>query len=163
MDKKQGSIILFHNINGMKETKKWYQILATMRELNADIFGFAKVNRSLNRGYSNKWTTLIKKVFYYSRNINSECNIQLETPYKPGGTITTITGKWQSRVTKMGQDKKRLKSLELHPDHQQKCFANHTDSIPTSGKPRSKHSLDATLGDALRKRSTQAGPNQNIL
>jgi hypothetical protein len=108
LDEKQDNIILFHNINGMKEEKNWYQILATMRDLNVDIFGFAEVNRSLNRGYSNKWTAMIKNVFYYSRHINSESSIQLETPYKPGGTITTITGKWQSRVTEMGQDRKGL-------------------------------------------------------
>jgi hypothetical protein len=36
--------ILFHNINGMKDTTNWYQILLTMKELNVDIFGFAEIN-----------------------------------------------------------------------------------------------------------------------
>jgi hypothetical protein len=28
--------------------------------------------------------------------------------YKPGGTMTTITGKWQSQITESGQDKRGL-------------------------------------------------------
>jgi hypothetical protein len=44
MDEKQGCTILFHNINGMKDNKNWYQILATMKDLNVDIFGFTEVN-----------------------------------------------------------------------------------------------------------------------
>jgi hypothetical protein len=34
--------------------------------------------------------------------------VQLETNYKPGGTMTTITGKWQARVTEMGNDARGL-------------------------------------------------------
>jgi hypothetical protein len=34
--------------------------------------------------------------------------VKTDTDYKPGGMITTVTGKWQARVTKMGQDKKGL-------------------------------------------------------
>jgi hypothetical protein len=105
LDEKQGCIILFHNINGMKDNKNWYQILSTMKDMNVDIFGFTEVNRSLTRGYSSEWINMVKKVFYYSRTTNSESCIQLESSYKPGGTLSTITGKWQSRVTEMGQDK----------------------------------------------------------
>jgi hypothetical protein len=44
LDEKQGCIILFHNINGMKDEKNWYQILSTMKDMNVDIFGFTEVN-----------------------------------------------------------------------------------------------------------------------
>jgi hypothetical protein len=101
--------ILFHNINGMKDEKNWYQIIATMKDLNVDIFGFAEINRSLHRGYNkNIWHETIRKIFYYSKTTHSESNIQFDSQYKPGGTITTITGKWQSRVTAQGQDSKGL-------------------------------------------------------
>jgi hypothetical protein len=100
--------ILFHNINGMKETTHWYQIMTTMKETQTDIFGFAEINRSLNRGYRNEWQEITRRVFYHSRMSHSESNIQMESAYKPGGTMTTITGKWQSRVTEVGQDSKGL-------------------------------------------------------
>jgi hypothetical protein len=85
-----------------------YQILTTMKEFNVDIFGFAELNRSLSRGYKNEWTDITRKLFYYSRSVHSESNVQLESSYKQGGTMTTITGKWQSRITQQGQDKKGL-------------------------------------------------------
>jgi hypothetical protein len=107
-DDREGELIIFHNINGMKDPKNWYQILTPMREMEANIFGFAELNQSLSQGYRNKWLTTIKKIFYYSRSTHSESRVQLETAYKPGGTMTTITGKWQSRVTELGQDTKGL-------------------------------------------------------
>jgi hypothetical protein len=100
--------VLFYNINGMKDTTNWYQIITTMKELNVDIFGLAEINRSLNRGYNNEWKETIRKIFTYGRSIHSESKIQLESSYKPGGTITTVTGKWQSRISAQGQDKKGL-------------------------------------------------------
>jgi hypothetical protein len=103
-----GETILFHNINGMKDSNNWNQIITSMREMNIDIFGFAELNKSLERGYSNEWVQTIRKSYYYSRSIYSESNLLFETPYKPGGTMTTVTGKWQSRVTEMGQDDKGL-------------------------------------------------------
>jgi hypothetical protein len=96
--------VLFHNINGMKDTTNWYQVLLTMKELNVNIFGFAEINRSLNRGYKKEWFDTIRKIFYYSKTTHSESKVQFESNYKPGGTMTTITGKWQSRVTTQGQD-----------------------------------------------------------
>jgi hypothetical protein len=41
---KEFDTILFHNINGMKDTTNWYQVLLTMKELHIDIFGFAEIN-----------------------------------------------------------------------------------------------------------------------
>jgi hypothetical protein len=101
-------IILFHNINGMKDHTNWYQIMTTMLELNVRIFGFTEINRSLNRGYSNEWKDTIRKISYYSRAVHSESSIHLESNYKPGGTITSVTGKWQSRISMQGQDPKGL-------------------------------------------------------
>jgi hypothetical protein len=107
-NKDDSELVLFHNINRMKDTTNWYQILTTMKEFNVDIFGFAELNRSLNRGYKNEWTDITRKLFYYSRSVHSKSNVQLESSYKPGGTMTTITGKWQSRITQQGQDNKGL-------------------------------------------------------
>jgi hypothetical protein len=90
-----GENILFHNINGMKDPNNWFQIITSMQEMNIDIFGFAKLNKSLERGYSNKWVQTIRKSYYYSRSIYSESKLRFETSYKPGGTMTTVMGKWQ--------------------------------------------------------------------
>jgi hypothetical protein len=107
-DRPDGELILFHNINSMKDNKSWYQIIHMMRELDVNIFGFAELNQSIARGYSNTWLNTIRKVFYYSRSSFSESRIHLESDYKPGGTMTTITGKWQSQVTEIRQDAKGL-------------------------------------------------------
>jgi hypothetical protein len=107
-DRTDGELILFHNINGMKDSKSWYQIINTMRELDVNIFGFAELNQSINQGYSNTWLNTIWKIFYYSQSSFSESRVHLESDYKPGGTMTTITGKWQARVTDQGQDAKGL-------------------------------------------------------
>jgi hypothetical protein len=92
----------------MKDTANWFQIMITMKELHVDIFGFAEINRSLNRGYKKEWIDIIRKLFYYSRTTHSESNIHFESLYKPGGSMTTITGKWQSRVTNQRHDPKGL-------------------------------------------------------
>jgi hypothetical protein len=39
--------IIFHYINGIKEEANWFQLFMTMKELKADIFGFAEINRTL--------------------------------------------------------------------------------------------------------------------
>jgi hypothetical protein len=80
--------------------------MATMSELNVDIFGFAEMNRTLNGCEKQIWNN-IRKFFYYSRLTHSESNITMEN-YKPGGTITMIIGKWQSRITAQGQDERGL-------------------------------------------------------
>lgn len=100
-------VILFHNINGMKDDTNWFQIVTTMSELNTSIFGFAELNKSMTKG-SLDWRSTLQKIFYYSRTSLSESSVQFETSYKPGGTMTTITGKWQARVSKHGQDPKGL-------------------------------------------------------
>jgi hypothetical protein len=103
-----GTIILNHNINGIKDQTNWYQIMNTMKELNVDIFGFTEINKSINYGYNNEWRAITRKLFYHERTAHSESNIELESSYKPGGTMTTITGKWQSRISAQGQDPKGL-------------------------------------------------------
>lgn len=88
----------------MKDTSNWFQILLTMRELNVNIFGFAEIIQQMNRGGKYKWTDIIRWHYYYSLTVRSESKIITDTNYKPGGTISTITGKWQARVSKLGQD-----------------------------------------------------------
>jgi hypothetical protein len=95
--------ILFHNINEIKDETNWYQILMTMKELRADIFGFTEINRTMERGIKQKWEQTTRKLFQHSRTINSKSKIPAEH-YKPGGTLMMITGKWQARISKKGSD-----------------------------------------------------------
>jgi exonuclease III len=106
-EKCDGEKIIFHNINGIKDDGNWHQIMSTMSEIRADVFGFAEINRTLNDGEKQRWANITKKFFRYSQSAHSESNINLKN-YKPGGTMTTITGKWQARVTKQGQDERGL-------------------------------------------------------
>jgi hypothetical protein len=61
----------------------------------------------MNHGKKFKWIEMMKKYYYYSCNVHSESNVDMES-YKPGGTMMTVTGKWQSRITELGQDKRGL-------------------------------------------------------
>jgi hypothetical protein len=79
-----------------------------MHEVNVDIFGLAKLNQQMQRGGLRKWTDPIQKVFKHSRYVHSESKNDTESNYKPGGTMTVVTGKWQSRVSKIGSDTKGL-------------------------------------------------------
>jgi hypothetical protein len=99
--------ILFHNINGIKEETNWHQISKTMAELNVSIFGFAEINQTLRQGAQHKWVQVTRKFFSHSKMIHSESDITMDG-YKPGGTITTITGKWQARVSEKGTDESGL-------------------------------------------------------
>jgi hypothetical protein len=55
-----------------------------------------------------QWKSMIQKQYYLSRTIHSESKLKTGSDYKPGGTMTTITGKWQARISEMGSDKKGL-------------------------------------------------------
>jgi hypothetical protein len=80
----------------------------TMTELNIDIFGFAEINQKMDNGEKYQWTDQIRKHFYYSQSTHSESKLHYKSNYKPGGTMLTITGKWQSRVSDNGQDPRGL-------------------------------------------------------
>jgi hypothetical protein len=58
--------IWFHNINGMKDEQNWAQIIATMKENNVEIFGFAEINISMDNFSKNRWHSIIKKQYYLS-------------------------------------------------------------------------------------------------
>jgi exonuclease III len=103
-----GETIIFHNINGIKDMTNWFQILMTMTELNIDIFGFVEINQKMDNGKKFQWMDQIRKHFYYSQTTHSESKLHYQTKYKPGGTMLTITGKWQSRVLDQGQDPRGL-------------------------------------------------------
>jgi hypothetical protein len=103
----EGEKFLFHNINGIKDDDNWHQIMTTMKELQVDIFGFAELNKTMNHGKKLNWTHIMRKYFYYSRSAHSESNIKMNS-YKPGGTMTMVTGKWQSQITEYGQDPRGL-------------------------------------------------------
>jgi hypothetical protein len=55
-----------------------------------------------------QWKSVIQKQFYLSQTIHLESTIKTGLDYKPGGMMTTITGKWQARIAEMGSDKKGL-------------------------------------------------------
>jgi hypothetical protein len=95
--------IIFHNINGIKEEANWFQLLMTMKQLKADIFGFAEINRTLRHWMKQKWEGVTRKFFTHSRMSHPESDIPAEN-YKPGGTMTTITGKWQARISEKGSN-----------------------------------------------------------
>jgi hypothetical protein len=80
----------------MKDKRNWAQIITTMRENHIDIFGFAETNKLMSGISRNQWQSVIRKQFYFSRTIHSESLTKANSEYKPGGTMTTITGKWQS-------------------------------------------------------------------
>jgi hypothetical protein len=100
--------IMFHNINGIKDEQNWFQILLTMKELNITCFGLAEINTSMKGYLFQKWNDITRKIVRVSKSETSESDIKLDTDYKPGGTITTIVDKWQSRVTERGSDDKGL-------------------------------------------------------
>jgi hypothetical protein len=51
--------------------------------------------------------TITRKFFQHSKVTSSESDIPMDN-YKPGGTMTNITGKWQSRVSAKGSDESGL-------------------------------------------------------
>jgi hypothetical protein len=79
-----------------------------MKDLKIDIFGFAEINKSMNNLSKQRWTNIIQKCFYLSRTTHSESSASFDSDYKPGGTLTTVTGKWQAQISEMGQDRHKL-------------------------------------------------------
>lgn len=96
--------VLFHNINGIKDESNWTQINITMSEINITCFGLAEINTTLRRAAYTKWNDITRRTFRTSKCSFSESDIQSSGHYKPGGTITTVVGKWQARITERGKD-----------------------------------------------------------
>jgi hypothetical protein len=96
---------LFHNINGIKDGTNWVQINKTMQELDITCFGFSEINTTFRGSAYQKWNNSItRETFRRSKVITSESDIRYEHEYKPGGTLTAIIGKWQSRISEKGTD-----------------------------------------------------------
>jgi hypothetical protein len=95
---------LFHNINGIKDDTNWVQINKTMQELDITCFGFSEINTTFRGSAYQKWNNITRKTFRQSKVITSESDIRYENEYKPGGTLTAIVGKWQSRISEKGTD-----------------------------------------------------------
>jgi hypothetical protein len=95
---------LFHNINGIKDESNWTQINLTMSELNISCFGFVEINSTFRGTAFSRWNEITRKTFKYSRQSASESDITFKNHHKPGGTLTTVVGRWQSRVTKKGHN-----------------------------------------------------------
>jgi hypothetical protein len=95
---------LFHNINGMKDDSNWTQINIVMSDLNITCFGLVEINTTLRGSAFHKWNDITRRTFKHSKCCFSESDITLENNYKPGGTLTTIVGKWQARISEKGSD-----------------------------------------------------------
>jgi hypothetical protein len=93
---------LFHNINGVKDDTNWMQINKTMKELDVTCFGFSEINTIFRGSAFQKWNNITRKTFRQSRIIISESEIRYEMNYKPGGSLTAVVGKWQSRISERG-------------------------------------------------------------
>jgi hypothetical protein len=79
-----------------------------MHELQATGFGFTEINTTFKGASFQKWNTIIRKTFQHSKMTISESDIIYDQAYKPGGTLTAVIGKWQSRVSERGTDKTGL-------------------------------------------------------
>jgi hypothetical protein len=99
---------IFHNVNGLKNEHNWFQILQTMQDLNTSFFGLVETNTTMHGYYYHKWNKSIRKIFKVSKTATSKSDIKFDNEYKPGGTISVFTDKWQSRVTEKGQDETGL-------------------------------------------------------
>jgi hypothetical protein len=75
-----------------------------MKEMEATIFGFAETNTSFFGPHAQPWAAITRRTFKHSKSATSESDIKSDNSYKPGGTMTTIVGKWQSRVSVRGSD-----------------------------------------------------------
>jgi hypothetical protein len=95
---------LFHNINGIKDEFNWTQINLTMAELNITCFGFVEINTTLRGPTFSKWADITRKTFQFSRSSSSESDMKFDSNYKPGGTLTTVVGGWQARISDRGSD-----------------------------------------------------------
>jgi hypothetical protein len=98
--------IVFHNVNGLKDIHNWWQILASMKELNVYCIGLAKINTSMKGYRIQKWNEVIRKIFRVSRMAHPKSDIDTDTEYKPGGTITAVVDKWQARTMETGNDER---------------------------------------------------------
>jgi hypothetical protein len=81
-----------------------------MKELNVNYLcmGLAEIN-TLFKGFQiQKWHEVMRKIFRVSKMTFSESDVDTDTDYKPGGTITSVLDKWQARVTQTGSDERGL-------------------------------------------------------
>jgi hypothetical protein len=141
---KEAETILFQNINGIKDDMNWHQVIHSMKESKVDIFGFAETNKAMDNFSKQHWFSTIQKHFYLSRLVTSESKFKTDTEYKPGGTITTVTGKWQAQILELGQDKQGL-GMEFCMTIKQKAKPGHSHGLPSMQNVRTLNSVDATM------------------
>jgi hypothetical protein len=79
-----------------------------MHELQVTGFGFTEINTTFRGASFQKWNSITRKTFQHSRMMISESDIIYEQPYKPGGTLTAVVGKWQSHISERGNDESGL-------------------------------------------------------
>jgi hypothetical protein len=75
-----------------------------MQELKVTGFGMSETNTTFWGPQFQKLNNITHKIFKHSRMVTSESNISYKHNYKPGGTLTMIVGKWQSRISERASD-----------------------------------------------------------
>jgi hypothetical protein len=79
-----------------------------MHDLEADIIGMAEINKSLQNQLRTQWKNTAIKFFTHCKITHSESKIKFNSDYKPGGTMSIATGKWQAQITEQGKDNRGL-------------------------------------------------------
>jgi hypothetical protein len=79
-----------------------------MQELQVTGFGLSEINTTFRGTAYQKWNSITRRTFSHSRLITSESDIIYDHTYKPGGTLTAIVGKWQSRIQERGSNSSGL-------------------------------------------------------
>ena len=102
--------IVSQNVNGVSYFNKyneWEILLDVMHYYQADIFGICEMNLDLNQPGVNY--ELLKRLKKIDRNAimstSSSIKTTTDTPFKMGGTSTTVRGNISGRIVKKGSDK----------------------------------------------------------
>jgi hypothetical protein len=101
---------IFHiNMNGItyqNNLLEWEMTIASLMDMQVDIFGLTEVNLDMNNGMvKDKLLQAGKHFDPYIRMATSSSQQQLgDSPFKMGGTITGTNGCWSGRLTGQGSD-----------------------------------------------------------
>jgi hypothetical protein len=98
----------FNNINGIRpynDWTRWRSAIHTLFQLNVDIIGTAETNLDWTPASRNIARTTCQS-FYQNAILTTSSSIDhAKTDFQPGGTLTTVTGKWTGRCFNTVTDK----------------------------------------------------------
>ena len=101
--------VFFQNINGFKWNYNQLDVTNKCHQLQAiqvDSFGIAETNLDFRQfSVAQRFRTLLTHPFNKQISFHTSSSKPVfPTPWKPGGTLTALTGKWTSRVIEKGED-----------------------------------------------------------